>query len=506
MTPKSICLAFEVHQPFRLRKDFFWTKQMFSPVPGSGDLFALYFEDGKNREIFEKVAVKCYCPTNELILTLLDTHPEFKATFSITGTFLEQCEHYSFGQEILEAFRQFAASGRIEFLDQTYYHSLVGLYEDETEFIEQVKLHRARMCELIGCEPTFFENTELLYNNRLAQLAEQLGYCGILAEGADWILNGRSPNYLYEPPGCTKLKLLLRNYQLTDDVGFRFSLRHWPEYPLTASKYAAWLDATPGQCITLFMDYETFGEHQWTDTGIFAFLEDLPRRILAYPMEFATPSEVVAKYPASGVLDVPNLQTTSWADVEKDTSCFLGNTMQWSCYEYIQWLEPYVKETNDAELLRIWRYLGISDHLYYMFTAGGAPGDVHSYFSHFARPYDAFITFFSVIHDFDTRVRAQLKEAREPFVLSDGREVRSVKGLCNLIAAMSRTEIAETVAKSLETGELERWLREAVGDVALAKEVRAVRAAAKREYYTPKELQNTLLKSLCRSFSTEHRG
>ena len=409
MVKKSICLIFEVHQPFRLQNDFFWTKRMFKRGLKGEDLFTYYFDDGKNREIFEKVATKCYRPTNELILRLIDEYDDFKVAYSVTGVFIEQCERYGF-TDIIEDFRELARSGSVEFLDQTYYHSLVGLYEDEGEFIEQVRMHREVMRDVIGYEPTVFENTEMLYNNRIAKLVEEMGYDGIIAEGVERVLHGRSPNCVYSPQDCKKLKVLLRNYPLTDDVGFRFSLKSWNEYPLTASKYAAWLAATPGQCITLFLDYETFGEHQWADTGIFSFLQDLPRQVLAAQMEFATPSKLIETYQPIGTIEVGDLDTTSWADVEKDTSCFIGNTMQWACYEYLRWLEPYVKESMDEELLRIWRYLGISDHLYYMFTIGGASGDVHSYFSHFKRPYDAFVTLFSVIHDFDARLRAAIKK------------------------------------------------------------------------------------------------
>ncbi|MBK5191283.1 MAG: glycoside hydrolase family 57 protein [Methanosarcinales archaeon] len=411
MVKKSICLAFEVHQPFRLRNDFFWDKHLFKRSVKEGDLFTYYFSDDKNREIFEKVAIKCYCPTNELILRLIDKYDDLKVAYSITGVFVEQCERYEFGKDIVADFRQLASSGQVEFLDQTYYHSLVGLYEDDDEFIEQVRMHRELMRDLVGYEPTFFENTELLYNNRIARLVEDMGYRGIVAEGVERVLQGRSPNYVYEPVGCKKLKVLLRDYHLTDDLGFRFSLKKWPEYPLTASKYADWLDATPGQCINVFLDYETFGEHHWKETGIFDFLQDLPQQVLNYDMEFSTPSEIIEKYTPIGAIDVSNSKTISWADVEKDTTCFIGNTMQWACYDYLRWLEPYVKESGDDELLKIWRYLGVSDHLYYMFTAGGSSGDVHSYFSHFKRPYDAFVTLFSILHDFHARLRAKLKGA-----------------------------------------------------------------------------------------------
>jgi alpha-amylase len=468
---KSICLAFEVHQPFRLRKDFFWNKQMFKRSMGVEDLFDYYFFDDKDREVFEKVARKCYRPTNEIILRLIDEYTDFKVAYSISGVFVEQCERYSFGKDILADFRQLASSGKVEFLDQTYYHSLAGLYEEEGEFIEQVRMHRELMRDLIGYEPSFFENTEFLYNNRIARLVENMGYRGIFAEGVERVLNGRSPNHVYMPTGCKNLKVILRDYQLTDDIGFRFSLKSWKEHPLSASKYAAWLDATQGDCINIFLDYETFGEHHWEDTGIFEFLREFPMQVLKYDMEFSTPSEIIEKYKPIGVIDVMNLETTSWADAEKDTSCFIGNTMQWACYEYLRWLEPCVKESKDEELLKIWRYLGISDHLYYMFTSGGASGQVHSYFSHFEKPYDAFVTLFSAIHDFDIRLRARIKKADYPFVFRDGEKVWSLKGLCEYIKRMSGDEAEDAIMGYMERGDFERWIRESVGEEEIAKEV-----------------------------------
>jgi len=492
MTKKSICLAFEVHQPFRLRTDFFWNKQMFKRSKKVEDLFDYYFFDDKDREVFEKVARKCYRPTNEIILKLIDEYSDFKTAYSVSGVFVEQCEKYDFGKDILEDFRQLASSGKVEFLDQTYYHSLVGLYEEEGEFIEQVRMHRELIHDLIGYKPSFFENTELLYNNRIARLAEEMGYRGIFAEGVARILNGRSPNYVYMPIGCKNLKVILRDYLLTDDVGFRFSLKSWKEYPLSASKYASWLNATPGQCINIFLDYETFGEHHWEDTGIFEFLRDFPAQVLKYEMEFSTPSEIIEKYKPIGVIDVRNLETTSWADVEKDTSCFIGNTMQWACYEYLRWLEPYVKEAKDEELLKIWRYLGISDHLYYMFTVGGASGEVHSYFSHFEKPYDAFVALFSVIHDFDVRLRAKIKKADYPFVFRNGEKVWSLKGLCEYLKGMSGEEVEDAIKGYAERGDFERWIRESIGEEEIAKAIGDLSSSMKKQKYDAFELKERM--------------
>jgi alpha-amylase len=488
MAKKSICIAFEVHQPFRLRENFFWNKKMFRRSVKAEDLFDYYFFEGKNREVFEKVARKCYRPTNEIILGLIDEYDEFKVAYSVSGVFVEQCERY--GRDILEDFRQLASTKKVEFLDQTYYHSLASLYKEEGEFIEQVKMHRELMRDLIGYEPSFFENTELLYNNRIARLAEEMGYKGIFAEGVERILNHRSPNYIYAPLGCKNLKVLLRNYQLTDDIGFRFSLKSWKEYPLGASKYASWLNATPGECINIFLDYETFGEHHWEDTGIFEFLRDLPSEVLRYEMEFSTPSEMIKKYEPMGLIDVRNLETTSWADVEKDTSCFIGNTMQWACYEYLEGLEPCVKESED-ESGKVWRYLGISDHLYYMFTIGGAPGEVHSYFSHFEKPYDAFVTFFSVIHDFDLRLREKIKKADYPFVFKSGERVWSLRGLYEYIKRMSEKE-AVHIEEYMERGDFERWIRESVGEEEIAKEVKILSSSMEEQRYNMDELRERI--------------
>jgi alpha-amylase len=502
MDKKSICLGFEVHQPFRLRNDYFWSKRMYKRGLRAEDLFSYYFDDTANREIFAKVARKCYLPTNELLLRLLEEHKEFKVTFSVTGVFIEQCEAYGY-EELVEDFRALAATGRVEFLDQTYFHSLVGLYDNEGEFIEQIRLHRELMRDRIGVMPTFFENTELLYNNRIAKLVEDLGYSGILAEGVERVLDGRSPNYVYAPVGCKKLKVLLRHYQLTDDIGFRFSSKGWEEHPLTASKYAAWLNATPGQCINLFMDYETFGEHHWEDTGIFSFLQDFPRQVLAYELAFATPSEAIARHPAADVIDVRNLETTSWADLERDTSCFIGNTMQWACFDYLRWLEPLVKESRDAVLVKLWRYLGISDHLYYMFTIGGASGDVHNYFSYFERPYDAFITLFSVIHDFNARLRATIQKGEYPLLLPDGRAIWSLKGLSDYLSDLSREEAKALLEAYLKPGELERWIRASVGDEELANELRDVRSSMDLQDYDWAELQERLMACLCKVLTVE---
>jgi len=383
-----ISLSFEVHQPYRLNRGF--------PYQGGE-----YFDEKLNRSTFNKISEKCYHPATETILDKLDEHKnEFKVAFSVSGVFLEQCEMYD--PDLLELFKNLVETKNVEFLCQTYYHSLSSLYEDKAEFMAQVEMHFRTIHDLLGYKPTFFENSELLYNNEIAELAKSLGFKGIFTEGISRILGWRSPNYVYEQKN---MPVLLRNYQLTDDIGFRFSSREWEEYPLTADKYAAWIAAARGDCINIFMDYETLGEHHWADTGIFEFLRYLPEEILKYDhLSFLTPSEIVEACDPVGEIDVGVFNTISWADLERDTSCWLGNEMQIACYEKLKHLEKKVKETGDRELIETWRRLGISDHLYYLFTAGGGPGEVHSYFSPYNSPLEGFVIYYSVLSDFERRI------------------------------------------------------------------------------------------------------
>lgn len=476
----DICFCFEVHQPFRLKKSFFWEKQMFKER-SKEQLFDYYFWSELDREIFQRVAEKCYLPANKIILKKIDelkpTAKPFKVSFSISGVFLEQCRR--FNPELIESFRQLAATGCVEFLDQTYYHSLVSLYEDKQEFRDQIRLHRELMTQALGYEPTFFENTELLYNNQIAEIVEELGYKGIFTEGTERILSWRSPNYVYKAKDGN-LKVLLRNYRLTDDIGFRFSSRKWEEYPLTADKYASWLAAAPGQCINIFPDYETFGEHHWQESGIREFLHHMPDEIAKWEnLEFATPSEIADKYDPVGEIDVSGLQTVSWADLNRDTSCWLGNTMQWACYQYERELESKVKESGDETLLKIWRYLGESDHLYYIYTAGGGPGEVHSYFSPYESAYNAFITFFGVLHDFDFRVKNAFAAADDPFAFSAGADefpglkAWSLKGF---VEAVGKVPL-ESLEYHTEKGDFENWVRSSLRDEQLADQIRAIKAS-----------------------------
>jgi alpha-amylase len=478
----DVVLVFEVHQPFRIRKDFFWDRRMFKRV-GRKELFEYYFDKDKNREIFERACRKCYLPSNEIILRSIDKHKsekrKVKAAFSLSGVFLEQCE--MFNKDVLESFKALADTGCVEFLDQTYYHSLSGLYPVRDEFMEQVKAHKQAMQGLLHFTPSIFENTELLYNNAIARIAEKLGYIGIYTEGVERVLGDRSPNHIYGAKDCHKLKVLLRNYKLTDDVGFRFSARWWNEWPLTAEKYASWLASTPGQCITIFPDYETFGEHQWPETGIHEFLAYLPEEILRHEnLDMAMPSEVANRYEPVGVVDVPELGgTVSWADLERDASCWIGNTMQWAYYSSVRDMERLVKESADRDFIRLWRYFQTSDHLYYMFTAGGAPGEVHTYFNPYGSPIDAFVTCQSAIMDLEQRVRMVSVAANEPFEFYLGVGEDKATGVSSLtlrgfVEAIKKVDIA-SVEFHNSRGDFERWAKSSLHDQKLATRLKKIR-------------------------------
>ena len=398
----DVCLYFQVHQPYRLRN------YSIFDIGHSEN----YFNDEKNREILIRVANKCYLPTNNLILELLKRHPEFKVSYSFSGVVLEQFEKYA--PEVLLSFQKLVDTKKVEVLDETYYHSLAFLYS-ENEFKEQVYLHRKRIKELFNYEPSVFRNTELIYSNNLAKFVEDMGYKGILAEGADNVLGWRSPNFLYKPKGTNSIKLLLKNYRLSDDIAFRFSARDWEHFPLTADKYARWVSNINGNgvCVNLFMDYETFGEHQWQETGIFSFLEHLPYEILKHPHNnFKLPSEIVNSYERVGELDVPYM--ISWADVERDLSAWTGNKMQVSAINSLYLLEREILTTNDTALIESWRKLQTSDTFYYMCTKWFNDGDVHKYFNPYESPYDAFITFMNILNDLRLRVSHHSSISQNP--------------------------------------------------------------------------------------------
>lgn len=403
----AICLYFQVHQPKRLRK------YTYFDIGNSH----FYENDQENKAIMQKVANKCYLPTNALLLELINKYNgDFKIAYSLTGVFIEQCKRFC--PEVLDSFQRLAATGHVEFLNETYYHSLSFLFSKD-EFKRQVEAHRKLIINEFGYPATTFRNTELIYNNEIAKCAEELGYTTILAEGADKVLGWRSSNFVYEPKDCSKIKLLLRNYSLTDDIAFRFSEKTWQEYPVSADKYAYWLHALHGQAdiINLFMDFETFGEHQWSETGIFEFLKHLPDFILRHPeYNFITPKEASKNIKAVAGLDIPYY--LSWADIDRDLSAWRGNDLQEDALKAVYSLEKDVYATKNIELIKTWEALLTSDHFYYMCTKYAADGDVHKYFSPYHNPYEAYINYQNVISDFSMVVAAYKKEDKGTKILT----------------------------------------------------------------------------------------
>ncbi len=387
----SICFYFQVHQPLRLRHYTVFDKS------------DQYFDDYKNASICRKVANKCYLPANRLLLDIIrKLGGRFKIAYSITGVLLEQLQ--LFAPEVMSTFDALAETGCVEFLAETYYHSLSYLYSHD-EFVEQVNKHLETIEYLFGQKPRVFRNTELIYNNDLAALVESMGkFDAIITEGADHILGLRSPNFVYRPYGCSKIKLLLKNYALSDDIAFRFSNRDWSEWPLTADKFARWINNINGNgnVVNLFMDYETFGEHQWEDTGIFDFMRHLPEQLLKHPdNDFKTPGEVAQLFQPVDTLDVPHI--ISWADIERDLSAWLGNAMQSNAIHELYRLEKKIKKAGDEKIITDWRKLQISDHFYYMCTKYFADGDVHKYFNPYDSPYDSYINFMNVLDNLQNR-------------------------------------------------------------------------------------------------------
>lgn len=399
----AVCFYFQVHQPFRLRRDF----NFFSI--GSDQSVE---DEQRNRDICLKVSEKCYLPANELMLRLIDRHKgAFRISYSISGVALEQFERYA--PHVLESFKRLGETGCVEWIGETYYHSLAFLFS-VPEFKRQVLLHRNKIQDLFGVKTTTFRNTELITNNHLAKTVEDMGFDTLLAEGADRVLHWRSPNYLYRPVGCNKIKMLLKNYRLSDDIAFRFSNQGWSEWPLTADKFARWVHQVPGNgyCVNLFMDYETFGEHQWESTGIFRFLDALPQHILSHrDVSFHTPSELTHTYPVSGSIDMPDF--VSWADTERDTSAWLGNPLQDSSAETVYGLEHEVLASKNPELIDLWRRLQTSDHFYYMCIKWFQDGDVHKYFSPYNSPYDAFLFYSNAMHQLRYLVAKHRRDTKD---------------------------------------------------------------------------------------------
>jgi alpha-amylase len=388
----SVCFYFQVHQPFRIER------YRFDHIGKQKN----YFEEQKNKAILKKVANKCYLPTNHLLLKLIRKYQgRFKISFSITGTAIEQMQEYY--PEVLESFQELADTGCVEFLAETYHHSLAALYSPN-EFRRQIKMHQELMKNIFNQRTEIFRNTELIYQDEIGQMVADLGFKAIIAEGADDILDWRSSHFVYKHPE-RDLKILTKSYSLSDDIAFRFSNKCWAGWPLTTNKYASWLHRLSGNCdtVNLFMDYETFGEHQWEETGIFNFLSHLPEAVFSQPdWQFKTPSETISSYPVRDSLSYHRL--VSWADIARDLTAWNGNEMQNSALARAFALEDKILERNNPKLTETWRRLLTSDHFYYICTKFFADGDVHAYFSPFKSPYEAFISYMNVLTDLENIV------------------------------------------------------------------------------------------------------
>ncbi|MES2285984.1 MAG: glycoside hydrolase family 57 protein [Bacteroidota bacterium] len=429
----SLCFYFQVHQPFRIKN------YSFFDIGNTHE----YEDDLKNHTILNKVADKCYLKTNQKMLELIKRHDgKFKISYSISGTAIEQFEKYR--PDVLQSFIDLANTGCVEFLSETYYHSLSFIFS-KTEFKRQVEKHAAIIKKYFNQVPKVFRNTELIYNNELANYIQNMGYKGIVCEGVDRLLNGRSPNFVYQPVGAENVKLLLKNHRLSDDIAFRFSDTGWAEFPLTADKFKTWVHdvAGNGETINLFMDYETFGEHQWESTGIFNFLDHLPAEILKHPdFDFKTPSEVIDSFQARDIYDVHEF--SSWADSERDLSAWLSNSMQKEAIKQIYSIEQEVLTCGDAGIIKVWERLQTSDHYYYMCTKFWSDGDVHKYFSPFDSPYDAYLYFMNVFSDLECTVKKLHKKIKAASRISKTVQLNPVE---KLQISANQTTVKKSVVK-----------------------------------------------------------
>ena len=404
MSKRGVVLYLHVHQPWRVRQ-----YSLFDIAESHNYFSHSTAPEQDNELLLHKVAQKSYRPMNNLLEALLGRFPDFKLSLSITGTFLEQVEQ--FAPDVLESFKRLVATGRVEILSETYYHSLAFFY-DRQEFEAQVQIHRDKIRELFGVETQVFRNTELAYNNDLANWADQAGFKGILAEGWDPILGWRSPNYVYRPAGTENIKLLMKNYKLSDDIAFRFSDQSWPNWPLTAGTYHHWLNSAmqDAPLVNLFMDYETFGEHQWSDTGIFSFFE---RFVEGWSSDndnaFYTVSEAIDTYEPQGEISVPH--TITWADSERDLTAWIGNDLQREALRHLYALKDSVMASDNLSLISDWRKLQTADHAYYMSTKWANDGDVHSYFSPYDSPFNAFLYYMNAVRDIQWRAELQTNRA-----------------------------------------------------------------------------------------------
>lgn len=396
MSQRTIHLYFQLHQPFRVKRYTIFDvahDHLYFNDEGESDL--------NNARVFQKVAEKSYRPMLALLERLLEDEPGFSFSLSLSGVLLEQAEVWA--PDVIETLQRVVATGRVEILAETYHHSLAFFYSRK-EFEAQVQLHREKISSVFGVVPSVFRNTELAYNNQLAEWASQRNYTAILAEGWDGVLDWRSPNHLYQTDTVKPIALMLKNYRLSDDLAFRFGDKKWSGWPLTPDKYASWIQDSDESAtiINLFMDFETFGEHQWADTGIFEFFRQFVSLWLHQHGSFATISETLEELKPVDTISMPD--TVTWADTERDLSAWNGNALQREALRYIYALEQEVVQTHDKELIEDWRKLLTSDHTYYMSTKWHDDGSIHSYFSPYDSPYDAFLFYMNTVRDLRWRI------------------------------------------------------------------------------------------------------
>lgn len=508
---KHVVFMFEVHQPYRLRRNI--RQALIQALIRNGkitseDMERAYFDEELNRHVFERVAKRCYMPANHVVKEQLeyfkDAGKKFKVSYGLSGVLIEQALKWY--PELIESFRALASTGLVEFLDQTYYHSLAFLVSEE-EFIYQLHEHRKLIKKELNFEPRGVENTEFIYNNYIGCLFDRLGYRVVLTEGAERALNWRSPNYLYKAKNCD-IRILMRNYRLSDDIGFRFGAREWSEYPLTAEKYSAWLAATPGDVILVAMDYETFGEHFSAETGILEFLKWLPGEVLKWGnLVTSTPTEVAELLQPRDELDVPEHLTISWADLERDLSAWIGNFMQQEAFNRLKNLWLQIRALRNPGYERLWRLLSISDHYYYMSTKGGGPGDVHSYFSPYKNPFEAYMLFSDAIGDLEARTLVALEkdkksllryawmrnlpgESRFFFHAGPGKPLGKQASDMSSFIQLVREVPLESIIHHQSLQDFANWIEFVVGDAELARRIREVRVIP------GEELRNSILKVL----------
>jgi alpha-amylase len=463
---RTICLYFQVHQPFRFRR------YRFFDIGNEH----YYYDDYSNESILRKVADKCYLPANKILLNLIRKFDgKFKIAMSISGIAIDQMELYA--PDVLESFRKLAATGCVEFLAETNAHSLVAL-KDEEEFRFQVAEHVEKIEKYFGQTPAVFRNTELIYSDEIGAMVSRMGYKAMLTEGAKHVLGWKSPNYLYCNAINPKLKVLLKNFKLSDDIAFRFSNKGWEEYPLTAEKYVSWLNqiGKDEETVNLFMDYETFGEHQWEETGIFDFLKALPETVFAASdFTFSTPSEVAENLQVVSAVQVP--YPISWADEERDLTAWLGNELQEEAFNKLYELGDKLKKVEDPVLKKDWDYLQVSDHFYYMCTKFFSDGAVHSYFNPYDTPYDAFINYMNVLNDFTLRVNAAVPQTGVE------QEISNLTGIIKekeKIISRYEEEIYELNKQILLSGHEHTAVKKTTAPKTAAKKPAAKRPAAKK--------------------------